>query len=48
MVKRICDIPHRKCPNCGVEWYSHADAESVWICDNCGAEIPMPDEAGVV
>ena len=32
MVKRICK-------KCGAEWYSAA-AESIWICDNCGAEMP--------
>lgn len=38
----------RECPKCGAEWYSAA-AESIWICDNCGAEIPVPesDKAGV-
>ena len=35
MVKRICK-------KCGAEWYSAA-AESIWICDNCGAEIPVPE-----
>ena len=39
MVKRVCDI-------CGAEWYS-ADTFTVWICDNCGAEIPVPGETEV-
>ena len=41
MVKRVCDI-------CGAEWYS-ADTFTVWICEKCEAEIPVPepDEAGV-
>ena len=36
----------RKCPNCGAEWYS-ADTITTWICDDCGAEMPVPDEAEV-
>jgi ribosomal protein L37AE/L43A len=28
----------RTCPKCGKSWYS-ADDLSVWICENCGAEI---------
>jgi len=36
MVSRIC-------PHCNATWYS-ADAEGVWICPECGAEIPSQEE----
>ena len=36
----------RKCPNRGAEWYS-ADTFMVWICEKCGAEMPVPGKAEV-
>ena len=36
----------RECPKCGAEWYS-ADTFTVWICDVCGAEVPVPGKAEV-
>ena len=35
MVRRVC-------PGCGAERY-RADTFATWICDVCGAEIPVPE-----
>lgn len=32
----------RKCPACGLTWHS-ADAEGVWKCSNCNADIPAEE-----
>ncbi|MFZ5645785.1 MAG: hypothetical protein ACOY46_19690 [Bacillota bacterium] len=32
----------RKCPVCGLPWCS-ADAESVWMCPRCNADIPVEE-----
>jgi len=29
----------RNCPQCGSTWYS-ADDSGIWICPECGAQIP--------
>ncbi len=33
----------RICPGCGKAWYS-ADCMRPWVCDICGAIIPVPEE----
>lgn len=32
----------RICPSCLTRWYS-SDSSSIWECENCGHDIPVPD-----
>lgn len=36
----------RICPNCFTRWYS-SDSSSIWLCDNCKHDIPVPKDEGV-
>lgn len=35
----------RRCSSCGRVWY-HSDTANVWVCEACGAEIPMTARDG--
>ena len=39
----IQQMQKRICPNCFTKWFS-SDSSSVWVCENCGHAIPVPDQ----
>jgi ribosomal protein L37AE/L43A len=39
----VMNMQKRICPGCGRVWYS-ADSGSPWVCEICGAIMPVPEE----
>ena len=37
----------RICPHCFTRWYS-SDSSTVWKCENCGHEIPVPKDEELI